>query len=307
MGPELAAVQVSAGYRGRPVIQDIDLAFGTGIHILLGPNGAGKTTTFRVLCGVLTPISGRVLAQGRDLHQDVDAKLLIGVAAHRSGLAPLLSAADNLRYWSRVLGLPVRQRAERIEQVLDILGLAEIADRPARTLSRGQSQRVGLAKAFLADPPVLLLDEPMAGVDPGIAAKLRLHLRALAESGRTVVASTHSLAEAYELADDVTVVHRGRIIGRGEPAELRRMLLGQAYRVRVRGRGDVTAALSRLGYRTEEARQGGVVVEVAGEDEVESMVRGLTDAGVGLHEVSPLGNPLDDVYQALQAGGGRDV
>jgi len=304
---KLTVENVCAGYRGKLVVRDINLEYDAGIHILLGPNGAGKTTTFRVLAGILAPMSGVVRIDGRDPHSAVEAKALIGMATHRSALAPRLSVVDNLRYWARVLGMSSGTAEARIDDVLGVLGLTGFADQRTETLSRGQSQRVSLAKAFLNRPPILLLDEPMSGVDPGTAAQLSDHLRALADAGHTIVASTHALADASRLADDVTVLHGGRIVGRGEPAALRASLMGSAYRLQIRGSGDIPGALAELGYQWEQPRSGHVVVEVADEDEARSLVARLIGSGIGVHEVAPVRNPLEDVYQQLQSEGAESV
>jgi ABC-type multidrug transport system ATPase subunit len=294
----LSAAGLSAGYQGSPVLHDVVVDYGPGLHVLLGPNGAGKTTFFRVLAGVLPPIKGEVLVNGRNPHTDAAAKALVGVAAHRAALASRLSVADNLRYWARVLALPGDQREDLVRRVVGQLGLADIAGRRAGTLSRGQQQRAGLAKALLGDPPVLLLDEPTAGIDPAAASRLRGQLHDLAAAGRVVVLSSHNLDEASELADDVTILHQGRIVGRGDAAALRTQLVGDAYRLRLGGSGEMGAALAALGYPAEPAAHG-FVVEVADRRAAEVLVSKLVQAGVGIHEVTPVGNALEDVYMHL--------
>jgi ABC-2 type transport system ATP-binding protein len=308
-GSVLAAVGLHAGYRARAVLHEIELDYGPGLHLVLGPNGAGKTTLFRVLSGVLPPSRGRVLIEGRDPHTDPEAKALVGVASHRPALAPGLSVVDNLRYWGRVLALPAARRERHVVEVLDLLELQAIAGQRAGTLSRGQTQRVGLAKALLADPPVLLLDEPTVALDPEVAARLRAQLHFLAEAGRTIVVSTHELAEASELADDVTVLHQGRIAARGEPGALRDQLLGRGYRLRLYGSGDLPGSLARLGYHAESAAHGRLVIEVPDERTVETLVADLVRAGVGVREVASAGNALQDVYLHLhnQSGEGIDA
>ncbi|MEU8588215.1 ABC transporter ATP-binding protein [Streptomyces sp. NPDC048664] len=299
---KLEVLNVSAGYRDRPVLRDVTLEYDAGIHVLLGPNGAGKTTAFRVFAGILAPFEGTVLVNGADPNTRTQAKSLVALATHRSALAPRLSVVDNLRYWARVLGLPPGPGEERIAEVLDLLGLTALADRRIGSLSRGQNQRAGLAKAFLGRAPILLLDEPMSGLDPSTTEQLAGHLRTLADQGHTVVVSTHALADAHRLADDVTVLQEGRVVGRGEPAALRTALLGSAYRLRVRGSGDVPAVLDRLGHRYEEQR-GAVIVEVTDEGAAETLVADLVREGIGVREVVPAGNPLEDVYRQLQRGG----
>ncbi|WP_329313457.1 MULTISPECIES: heme ABC exporter ATP-binding protein CcmA [unclassified Streptomyces] len=299
----LTAENVCAGYRNNVVLRDINLEYDPGVHILVGPNGSGKTTAFRVLSGILPPTQGTVLVNGKNPHRQADAKSAIGLAGHRSALAHRLSVVDNLRYWARVLGLASGPSEARIADVLALLGLEGLADERVGSLSRGQNQRVGLAKAFLGRPPILLLDEPMSGLDPTMAEQLSDHLKGLADHGHTIVTSTHALTEAHRLADDVTVLHGGRIAGRGEPAALRAALLGSSYRLQIRGTGDIPAALERLGHRWERQRTGPIVVEVASEKAAEILVAGLVGQGVGVHEVVPVRNPLEDVYLRLQKEG----
>ncbi|MEV0845477.1 ABC transporter ATP-binding protein [Streptomyces sp. NPDC049954] len=295
----LSADGVHAGYRGRPVLRDVTVDLGPGVHVLLGPNGAGKTTLFRVLAGVLRPTSGRVLIAGRDPHHDPGAKRLISVTAHRAALSPQLTVADNLGYWARVLDLPGPLRTRRLTEVSDALQLHDLAGRAAGTLSRGQTQRVALAKALLCDPPVLLLDEPTTGMDPTATADLRERLRHLATDGRTILASTHNMDEAQTLADDVVVLSDGGVVARGTPAELREEMLGHGLRLRVRARLDPTGVLRGLGHEPVPSGDGAVLVEVGDESESETLIEQLVRSGVGLREVAHAGNTLEDIFLRL--------
>lgn len=300
----LAVCGLSVGYCGRPVLQDLDLELDAGLHLLIGPNGAGKTTLFRTLAGILPPTAGSVRLLGQDPHADAAVKGLVGVSGHRTALAPRLTVQDNLHYWARVIGIPAAERAERVRRAIGQLELAPIAGQRAGTLSRGQAQRVSLARAMVGDPPILLLDEPLSGVDPGAGVQIRQHLRALADAGHTLLVSTHELAEASEIGDDVTLLQHGRIAGHGSAEELRAGLGSSRLRVRLRAAGDALGALGRLGYRPETAPGGGVVVEVADDAEVERLVRDLVGAGIGIREVAPAANPLEDLYLRLQSTGG---
>jgi ABC-2 type transport system ATP-binding protein len=307
-GPQTAAVPLtatglSAGYRGRPVLHDIDLTFRAGLHLVIGPNGAGKTTLFRVLAGVLRPTAGEVRICGRDPGVEVTVKRNVGVAAHRTALAQRLSVADNLYYWAHVLGMPAAEQRSSVERVTDLLGLGEIAGQRASSLSRGQAQRVSLARAMLSDPLVLLLDEPFSGVDPAVTAQLRSHLRTLADEGRTLLISTHELAEANAIGDDVTVLRDGRIVGQGDAGKLRSALVGEGYRLRIKGSGDLSGALERLGYKAEASQHDGVIVSVADERAASKLLAALIDAGVGVSEAAPVANPLEDLYLRLQGDG----
>jgi ABC-2 type transport system ATP-binding protein len=301
----LVATGLSSGYRGRAVLHDIDLDLRAGLHLVLGPNGAGKTTLFRTLAGVLPPLAGRVLVDGRDPAVDVPARALVGVSTHRVALAPRLSVVENLSYWARILALPAPDRAARVEGLVDLLELGPIGGQRAGTLSRGQAQRVSLARALLADPPVLLLDEPFSGVDPAVGVQLRGHLRALAERGHTLVVSTHELAEAAEMGGDVTVLQAGRVVGQGATPALRAAVVGDGYRLRLRASGDLVGTLTNLGYRPDPASGDSVMVEVPNDEAVEAIVAALVAAGVGVREVAPAANPLEDLYLRLMDEGAR--
>ncbi len=281
------------------MLHDVNLDLGAGLHILLGPNGAGKTTLFRVLSGVLEPSSGEVLVGGTDPFTEISAKTRVGVAAHRAALAGRLSVADNLEYWGRVLGLSGAGRKDAVERTIGLLNLGKIAAQRAGTLSRGQAQRVNLAKAMLSDPDVLLLDEPFSGVDPETVAELRDRFREWAAAGRTLLASTHELAEASEIGDDVTVLRAGTVIGRGTAAELRSLFVGSGYKLRIKATGDLSGALTRLNYHAEPA-SGGAIVAVADEAAAEKLLTDLARAGIGIREAAPAANPLEDIYLHMQ-------
>lgn len=299
--PVLKAAGLSAGYRGRLVLHDVNLEFGAGLHLLLGPNGAGKTTLLRVLAGVLPPAAGRAFVTGRDPYIDTSVKTAVGVTSHRAALSPRLTVADNLYYWARILAMPASSQRQCVEQALDLLGLGSIAGQRAGSLSRGQAQRVSLARALVNDPLVLLLDEPLSGVDPSTGAQMRRHLRALADAGRTLLVSTHELAEASGIGDDVTVLQAGRVRGHGDASALRSALAGDGYRLRLRASGDLARALSRLGYPAgTTAPDGAILVEVPGDEAVERLVADLVRAGVRIREVAPAVNPLEDLYLRLQ-------
>ncbi|GHE12099.1 ABC transporter ATP-binding protein [Streptomyces alanosinicus] len=295
----LSVEDVCAGYRGRSVLTDVNLDFGPGVHILLGPNGAGKTTLFRVLAAVLRPTSGRVLIAGLDPHHDPSAKRLVSVTAHRPALSPQLTVGGNLGYWARVLDLPVVLRKQRVAAAVSALHLHDLVACKAGTLSRGQAQRVALAKALLSDPPVLLLDEPTTGMDPAATADLRERLRGLAADGRTIIASTHNMSEAQALADDVTLLSSGHIAGRGTPAELREQMVGRGIRLRIRARLDPTDVLRGLGHESLHDRDGAVLVEVADDSGAETLIEELARQGVGLREVAHSGNALEEVFLHL--------
>ncbi|WP_420809063.1 ABC transporter ATP-binding protein [Amycolatopsis suaedae] len=177
----------------------------------LGPNGAGKTTTMRMLLGLVTPTAGSATITGRryaDLDRPAD---VVGAVLDRAGFHPARSARDHLRVYAAMGGYP----ASRVDEVLGLVAATGFADRPAGTLSTGMRQRLHLATALLGRPRILLLDEPANGLDPAGIAWLRGFLSDLARDGRTVLVSSHALAEAERLVDHVVVVSAGRLVAAG--------------------------------------------------------------------------------------------
>ncbi|MFF1378808.1 ABC transporter ATP-binding protein [Streptomyces sp. NPDC058308] len=201
---------VVAGYRKRPVLGPIDTELTPGVHVLLGRNGAGKTTLMRVLAGILPPLAGRVFLGGADLAAHREAKRAIGVLTHRAALSPQLSVRDNLEFWARVQGLDGARRVARIREAAGRFDIERLLERRTARLSRGQLQRADLARLTLTDPHVLLLDEPMTGLDPVSAG----HTRALVRSwgaDKTVLYSTHSVPEALTLASQLLILKGGAL------------------------------------------------------------------------------------------------
>ncbi len=174
----------------------------------LGPNGAGKTTTLRVLLGLVAATEGSATIGGRRYDEFDHPARVVGAALEASSFHPGRSARDHLRVYAPQVGVP----DSRCEEVLEVVGLTEVADRRVGGFSTGMRQRLGLATTLLGDPPVLLLDEPTNGLDPQGVAWLRGFLRVLAEQGRTVLVSSHVLAEVQQSVDDVVIIARGRLV-----------------------------------------------------------------------------------------------
>ena len=175
---------------------------------LLGPNGSGKTTTLRMLLGLVAPTGGQALIGGRRF-SDLDAPARqVGAVLEAGSFHPGRTARDHLR----VLATEARLAHPRVSEVLELVGLTEAADRRAGTFSLGMGQRLSLAAALLGDPGVLLLDEPTNGLDPAGIRWLRGLLRDLAAEGRTVVVSSHGLAEVEQTVDEVLILDGGRLL-----------------------------------------------------------------------------------------------
>ncbi|WP_328609266.1 ATP-binding cassette domain-containing protein [Amycolatopsis sp. NBC_00345] len=186
-------------------VEDVSFAVAPGrVTGLLGRNGAGKTTSLRMALGLVRPSSGSVTLWGRPYAGLPGAAHRIGVSMDGIGPLPGATGRRDLRIWARTLGLP-RTRAD---EVLDLVGIGGAADRPVKGYSTGMRQRLALGTALLADPELLVLDEPANGLDPDGIRWLRRLLRGLADEGRTVLVSSHLLAEVEQTVDDVVILDR---------------------------------------------------------------------------------------------------
>jgi len=174
--------------------------------LLIGPNGAGKTTLLRIAMGLVAPTHGHVTWDGREAPPARQAFVFQRPVMLRR------SAASNVRYALKVAGIAPATHAQRIGELLALVGLDAVADRPARRLSGGEQQRLALARALVRDPAVLFLDEPTASLEPAATKAVEEVIRAVAARGIKVVMSTHDLGEARRLAGDVLMLHRGRVV-----------------------------------------------------------------------------------------------
>ena len=207
--------------RGRPAVRAVDsLSFSIPpgqIFGLLGPNGAGKTTTLRILTTLIRPTAGRAVVAGFDVVRDpLAVRRRITVVVQESASELFLSVRDNLVTFGRFHGLRGDDLRRRVDTALERFGLAPEASRKAMDLSGGFRRRVQVAKAFLADTPIVFLDEFSTGLDPILKRSVMELLRAEARRGRTIVLTTQVLSEAEELCDDILIVNHGRQVARGD-------------------------------------------------------------------------------------------
>jgi ABC-2 type transport system ATP-binding protein len=198
-------------------VDDLSFTVGPGtVTGFLGPNGAGKTTTLRVLLGLVRPTSGQAVIWGRPYRELGQRRRRVGAVLDASGFHPGRTVTDHLRVRAAATGAG----RSRIGAVLAETGMGGLAGRRAGSLSLGERQRLGLAGALLGDPQVLILDEPANGLDPAGVLWLRGFLRRLGEQGRTVLVSSHLLAEVAQFADRAIVIDRGRLVSAGPVSEL---------------------------------------------------------------------------------------
>jgi heme exporter protein A len=223
-------------FGGRPVLRGVDVTLGAGeTVVLLGPNGAGKSTLLRILALLLRPRAGAIHVEGHDARGPGRTCALrhLGYLGHESACYPDLTARENLAFYAELFGVA---DVARIDELLEWTGLADAAHRPLRTCSRGMVQRVGLARALLHRPSVVLLDEPFTGLDPAASEALDERLRALRAAGAAVLAAVHDLPRAAALATRILILHGGRLAwtsGDGVPDA---RALAERYQAVVAGR-----------------------------------------------------------------------
>jgi ABC-2 type transport system ATP-binding protein len=219
----LAIVGLVRRYGDLVAVDHLDLQVRAGeILGFLGPNGAGKTTTLRVCAGLLRPDAGEVTIAGRSLAREpLEARRRLGFVPDRPFLYDRLSGREFLDFVAALYELPAGLAGERAADALGRLGLDAAADDRVETYSLGMRQKLSVAAALLHDPPLLLLDEPLGGLDPGSARALKDLLRERARRGLGVLVSTHLLEVAERLCDRVVILHRGRTLAEGSPESLR--------------------------------------------------------------------------------------
>ncbi len=190
---------------------------------LLGPNGAGKTTTLRVLYTLLTPDEGEATVDGFNvLTRPLEVQRRIGALPDARGIYPRLTARENIRYYGRLHGLENAVLETRIDALIRLLDMQEIADRRTDGFSTGERLKVAIARAMVHDPPNVLLDEPTNGLDVMSTRAMRDVIRRLRDEGKSVLFSSHIMQEVAALCDHIVIIAKGRVVGAGSPAELRR-------------------------------------------------------------------------------------
>ena len=209
---------ISKKYDKDLVLKDVNAVLHKGeILGFLGPSGAGKTTTIKILTGQLMPTSGEAKVLGIDCCR-IDERIYeqIGIVSDSSGVYERMSVYDNLKYFARLLSVPLKN----IDPLLKRIGLYEHKKKPAAKLSRGQTQRLILARALLHKPKVLFLDEPTSGLDPSTALEIHRILKELKDDGMAIFLTTHNMEEATKLCDHVALLNEGVIVEYGTPEEI---------------------------------------------------------------------------------------
>ncbi len=276
------------------------------IHGLLGPNGAGKTTLVKVLSTVLLPTSGSASVLGHDVVRETKAvRRIIGVVLGGDrGLYWRLTGRQNLEYWAALYNVPASTAKRRVSELLDSVGLSDRADHLVEGYSRGMMQRLHLARGLVADPRVIFLDEPTAGMDPIASREFRRLVETLRSEGRTVLLTTHDMAEAEAVCDRVTLIDRGRVLAVETPRSLGR-LVARYERIDFEGGPDVLQdRLSAVtGVASVDRRSdGGFRVELDSDAVAQRVLKLLVDSGVT--SITTSRPSLEEVY--IRVIGDRD-
>jgi ABC-2 type transport system ATP-binding protein len=255
----------------------------------LGPNGAGKSTTMRMILGLDAPTSGDVRVNGKPYHQLDDPLRSVGALLDAKAIVGGRSAAHHLMWLADSNGIARR----RVSEVLDAVGLSDVAGRKVGTFSLGMNQRLGIAAALLGDPETLMFDEPINGLDPEGILWIRNLMKSLASEGRTVFLSSHLMSEMAQTADHLIVIGRGRIIADAGTDEFINRHTASSVRVRAVEQIDLGEALTQRGALVQCGPDGTMVV--TGMDS--AAIGGAASAhDITLVELTPLGSTLEDAY-----------
>jgi ABC-2 type transport system ATP-binding protein len=273
-------------------VEDLSFELEAGtITGFLGPNGAGKTTTLRMLLGLASPTRGSALVFGKSFAELEHAPSRVGAVLEATDFHPGRSARDHLLTLSRAAGLV----DGRVEEVLRLVELDEVAGRRVKGYSLGMRQRLGLAAALLGDPDLLLLDEPANGLDPEGVRWLRDFLREFAARGRTVFVSSHVLAEVAQTVDRVVIINRGRLVTDSSLEQLTARV-GGSVRVGSPKLQDLADALHRAHFETAPGNEHTLLVHGASREQVGDLAYA---AGVPIHELVTESSSLEQVFLEL--------
>ncbi len=297
---------LSRQFGARMAVSDLEFSVPSGIVFgFLGPNGAGKTTTVRLMVGMLQPSSGSLRVLGHDPVAEGEwVRTRCGVMLDGVGLYDRLSARRNLEFAARIARLNKSEGRQRVDASLQRVGLWDRREDRVSGFSKGMRQKLGLARALIADPEMLILDEPTAGLDPANIVMVRELLLSLAEdAGRSVFLCTHLLAEAQRICDQVAIIRGGRLLAMGEPNKLGEAQL-PSVRLTLSGYdGDSSTALN--------LPQGAQMARLSAQEwratlgdpqDIEALVAALVAGGVGVRAVIPEQVSLEEEYMRLVGG-----
>jgi ABC-2 type transport system ATP-binding protein len=306
----IAAKACSKWYPGNVLgISDITWSLGGGIVGLLGPNGAGKSTLIKMTAGLLVPSRGTLTVFGADPFNDVAVRRRIGYAPEHEKTWDELSAIELVTAMAELAGVPRRQAKTAAESALSQMGMTKSMHRRVRGFSKGMRQRVKLATAIAHEPDLLLLDEPLTGVDPVARADIVERIKKLGANGTTIVVSSHVLYEIEALTSEIVVIYRGQVLAEGNVYAIRQLIDKQPHRIRIEcdkphAIGSALASsehIARVGFE-----RNAVLLETRDPDRCYAEVAdAVLAAGVTVRQLTSPDNNLGAVFDYLtRAGGG---
>ncbi len=286
----------------KQALKGIDLAIPRGsIFGLLGPNGAGKSTFINILAGLVNKTSGSVKIWGIDADQNPrESRAALGVVPQEINMDPFFTPTETLDLMAGFYGVPKAER--RGDEILEALGLGDKKNAYVRQLSGGMKRRLMVAKAMVHSPPILILDEPTAGVDVELRRQLWEYVRKLNAQGVTIVLTTHYLEEAQEMCDEIAIVNHGQIIACEPTAKLLRRLNHKT--LVVRPEQALTAVPTALSDLSPVIRKDGqlAITYKMGEQSIEQLLKRLREANVGIGDLATEEPDLEDVFVSLTSG-----
>ncbi len=274
----------------------------------VGPNGAGKTTTLKIIATLLRPDAGKAWVDGHEVSAEPEqVRHSLGYMPDFFGVYSNLKANEYLEFYAQACGIPPARAKPVAGDLLQLMDLSHKAGEFVDGLSRGQKQRLCLARALVHDPPVLLLDEPASGLDPRARIEMRELLRELSAMGKTIIISSHILSELAELCTDVGIIDQGRLVASGAVDDIMRELrFGRVLRVRVMSEGERAADLLRQCPGVSRVSWTEKAVSAAfggGEAEMHYALKVLLDGGVKVVSFDEEKNSLEEVFMQVTAGG----
>ena len=308
--PSAVTVRGMAKYYGETKALDgvdLDVQEGT-VRGVLGPNGAGKTTLVRILSTLIKPDAGSATVAGWDvLQQPRQLRRAIGLTGQYASVDELLSGYENLYLIGRLLDLSAKGSKARALELLERFSLTDAARRPVKTYSGGMRRRLDLAASMIGRPRVLFLDEPTTGLDPRTRNEVWQEVQGMVAEGSTVLLTTQYMDEAEQLANDVTVVDRGRVIAEGSVEALKRQVGGQTLTVRPTRPEQLEEMVRFLAGHGAVSAGGELVLPVGDEEQLTAVIGELGRRGFGIAGIETRMPSLEDVFLAVTGGSVKDV
>jgi ABC-2 type transport system ATP-binding protein len=293
-------------YGAHEAVSDISFTVERGEIVgFLGPNGAGKSTTLRMITGFLAPTSGSVHIDGIEVGaRPIEARRRFGYMPEIVPLYDEMRVIEFLRYRAELKGVSYRKAKPEAERALEVAGVSDVTDRIIRQLSKGYRQRVGIADALLADPPLLILDEPTAGLDPNQIRHVRGLVKSLA-GDKTIFLSTHILPEVEATCGRVVIIRKGKKVGEGVPAGLRDRAEG-GVTLFLAGPSEPSAYVEAVaglacvkGAEVDEGERAARILALAGDDALDDIFRAVVGKGLSLRRFESRGASLEEVFVEL--------